>query len=143
MGVEGRRWGWVTGLVVFGLVFIFSVESGVLGELTEDPLRETPLALVEDGIRIRGAIPPYDHTEQGKYVSRFENGVTAVYTLDPDLQTAMERYFKRYRVPYGVFVAMDPKTGKVLASVEYSSIDPNADRLALRATYPAASILNW
>lgn len=140
MGVEGRRWGWLTGLVLFGFVFVFSLESGVLGELPEDPLRETPLALVEDRIKIKGPFPPFDHTEEGKYVSRFENGVTAVYTLDPDLQLAMERYFKRYRVPYGVFVAMDPKTGKVLASVEYSFIDPNADRLALRATYPAASI---
>lgn len=140
MGVEGRRWGWVIGLIVFGLVFIFSVESGVLGELTEDPLRKTPLALVEEGIRIRGALSPFDHTEQGKYLSRFENGVTAVYTFDPDLQTTMERYFKRYRVPYGVFIAMDPKSGKLLASVEYSVIDPKADRLAFRATYPAASI---
>ncbi len=140
MGVEGRRWGWVTGLVLFGFVFVVSLESGVLGELTEDPLRNTPFALVEDGIRIKGALPPFDHTEQGKYVSRFENGVTAVYTLDADLQKAMESYFKQYRVPYGVFVAMDPKTGKVLASVEYSSVDPKADRLAFRATYPAASI---
>jgi len=130
----------LAGLVVFGLVLVLSLESGVLGELTEDPLRDTPLALVEDGIRIKGSLPPFDHTEQGKYASRFENGVSAVYTLDSHLQTAMESYFKRYRVPYGVFVAMDPKTGKVLASVEYSAINPKADRLALRATYPAASI---
>ncbi|MDC4224908.1 MAG: penicillin-binding transpeptidase domain-containing protein [Candidatus Manganitrophus sp.] len=103
-------------------------------------MRNTPLALVEDGIRVKGALPSFDHIEQGKYASRFENGVTAVYTLDADLQKTMENYFKQYRVPYGVFVAMDPKTGKVLASVEYSYVDPKADRLALRATYPAASI---
>lgn len=140
MGVERRRWVWLTGLMVFGLVFVLSLEGWVLGGLREDPLRNTPLALVEDGIRVKGALPSFDHIEQGKYASRFENGVTAVYTLDADLQKTMENYFKQYRVPYGVFVAMDPKTGKVLASVEYSYVDPKADRLALRATYPAASI---
>ncbi len=140
MGFGGRRGVWLTGLVVFGLVFVLFLESWVLGGFAEDPLQGTPLALVEDGIRIKGGLPSLDDTEQGRYVSRFKNGVTAVYTLEAALQTAMENYFKRYRVPYGVFVAIDPNTGKILASVEYSSIDPKAERLAFRATYPAASI---
>lgn len=140
MGFVGRRWGWVTGLVVFSLVFVLFLEGWGSGGFWEDPLQHTPLALVEEGIRIRGPLPPFDHTEQGKYVSRFENGVTAVYTIDTALQNAMENYFKKYQVPYGVFVAMDPNTGKVLASVEYSAVNPKAERLAFRATYPAASI---
>ena len=140
MGFEARRGVWGTGLVVFGLVFVVLMEGWGLGGFTEDPFEHTPLSLVEEGIRIRGPLPPFDHTEQGKYVSHFKNGVTAVYTIDAALQSAMENYFKHYRVPYGVFVAMDPNTGKILASVEYSSVNPKAERLAFRATYPAASI---
>lgn len=136
----GSRGLWIAGLVVFALTGVFLLEGWGLGGLFEDPLQNTPLTLVEDGIRIKSPLPPLDHTERGKYVSRFQNGTTAVYTFDAALQQAMENYFKRYKVPYGVFVAMDPNTGKVLASVEYSAENPRAERLALRATYPAASI---
>ncbi|MBI3802332.1 MAG: penicillin-binding protein [Nitrospirae bacterium] len=140
MRAAGGRGVWVAGLIVFGLVSLLFLEGGGLGGFFEDPLQNTPFALVEEGVRIKGALPPLDHTERGKYVSRFPNGVTAVYTYDAALQQAMENYFKRYGVPYGVFVAMDPNTGRVLASVEYSADNPRAEHLALRATYPAASI---
>ncbi len=113
-----------------------------MGELVleENPLEKTPLTRVEERIEIRGPSPPLGRIEEGKFISRFDNGVTAVYTHDPGLQAAMERYFKRYQVPYGVFVAIDPNTGKILASVEYSAENPKVEGLAFRATYPAASI---
>jgi len=67
------------------------------------------------------------------------NGVRAIYTIDTKLQKEVEDFFKQYKVPYGVFIAIEPHTGKLLAMVEYST-HPNARTLSLRATYPAASI---
>ena len=81
-----------------------------------------------------------NHIDAGKFVVPFKNGLKTVYTLSPSLQYGMKDYFKKNKVPYGVFVAMDPHTGKVLALVEHSSKEPRAKNLALRATYPAASI---
>ncbi|MFQ5779405.1 MAG: penicillin-binding transpeptidase domain-containing protein, partial [Nitrospiria bacterium] len=65
---------------------------------------------------------------------------TAVYTIDPTIQKTVERFLRKYRVPYGVFVAVDPNTGRVLAMAEHSSRNPQEKDLAFRATYPAASI---
>ena len=81
------------------------------------------------------------------------------YTLNSKLQKTMESLFQLYHPDYGAFVALDPKTGKVLAIVSYShnhhlagNISPNVPRLtsdqepggtgslALRASYPSASI---
>jgi len=139
-GLKGRKGIWVTLFLIVGVVLIFGVETGVLGEFSENPLQNTPLRIDPAGIRFQGFRPKLDHVEEGKYVTRFQNGVTAVYTIDAALQTTMEKFFKRYRVPYGVFVAMDPKSGKVLALVEYSAENPKSEALATRATYPAASI---
>jgi len=82
----------------------------------------------------------FSHLERGKFVVPFKNGLKTVYTLNPSLQNGMKGYLQKNRVPYGVFVAMDPHSGKILALVEHSSKEPRAKNLALRATYPAASI---
>jgi len=81
-----------------------------------------------------------NHLEGGRFVVPFKNGLKTVYTLNPSLQYGMKDYFRKNKVPYGVFVAMDPYSGKILALVEHSSKEPRAKHLALRATYPAASI---
>ncbi len=81
-----------------------------------------------------------DRLEGGKFVVPFKNGLKTIYTLDASLQNGMKNYFKKNKVPYGVFVAMNPHNGKILALVEHSAKEPRAKHLALRATYPAASI---
>ncbi|HIC87481.1 MAG TPA: hypothetical protein EYP03_04590 [Aquificae bacterium] len=53
----------------------------------------------------------------GKYTYIDELGNKLVFTVDPYLQTRVKRYLIRHRVKYGCFVALEPKTGKVLASV--------------------------
>ncbi len=125
-----------------GLIFVFG--AWVFGDLPSDPLAQTPLVIAqtEDVPRVtfQNFSPRFDHLEDGRLVTRFENGAKAVLTLDPALQTQMEGYFRRHQVPYGVFVAVQPLTGKVLAMAEYATVPSGTERLALRATYPAASI---
>lgn len=62
------------------------------------------------------------------------------YTLDERLQEEADSLFKRYRPDYGAVVLMDAMTGKVLALSSYQKDDPKASHLALRASYPAASL---
>lgn len=65
------------------------------------------------------------------------NGLTVHYWIDPRLQETMDQLFKRSKVLYGAFVAIDAKTGQVLAMTSYGMPGQN---LNLRATFPAASV---
>lgn len=60
-------------------------------------------------------------------------------TLDRALQEKIERIYERYNPAYAAFVALDPATGKVLAIVDYSN-EAHTENLALRASYPSASV---
>lgn len=66
--------------------------------------------------------------------------VDVVYTLDKDMQEQSEKLLLRYKPDYGAIVMMDATTGKILAMSSYVKGDPKAENLALRATFPAASI---
>ncbi len=59
------------------------------------------------------------------------------YTLNQELQKTVSKLFTTAKVHYGAFVAMDPGTGKVLSMVSHGM---NNENLALRSTFPAASI---
>ncbi len=110
------------------------------GAFTEDPLANTPLILEETSIRFQNFYPKLDQVENGKYVTHFENGIRASYTLDTRIQQRVENYFEHYKVPYGAFVAISPKTGKILALADYSAREPHKKNIALQASYPAASL---
>ncbi|MHB8482444.1 MAG: penicillin-binding transpeptidase domain-containing protein [Nitrospiria bacterium] len=84
--------------------------------------------------------PEFSHPVNHHYQTKFPDGKTIIYTLDPLFQEKMKKYLKDYRVPYGVFVAIDPSSGKVLALAEYSRSKPHIKGLSVRATYPAASV---
>lgn len=62
------------------------------------------------------------------------------FTVDRDLQEKIEDVYQRYDPDYAAFVAIDPETGKILAMVDYNSEGENHGNLALKATYPAASV---
>jgi len=62
------------------------------------------------------------------------------YTIDSDFQAAMEKQFAAYKPDYGAFVALDPKTGAILSLVSYTRNKRELGNLALRASFPAASI---
>ena len=84
--------------------------------------------------------PSFQTIESGRFVQDLGAGYKAIYTLDPEVQDRLEKVFAGNRVPYGMAVAVEVKTGRVLALAEYSKTEPHAKGLALRATYPAASI---
>jgi len=63
------------------------------------------------------------------------------YTLDPEMQEQALAVFRKYGVPYGAFVAVEPATGRILALAEYSREEPELRDFCRRATYPAASLI--
>ena len=134
---EISRWGRFLLLALGGLFLLcgLAAAEGAPGDFMGLPIH------VENGeARFEGFHPTLTSIEGDQFVSHFPNGVTVFYTLDLTLQRTMEGLFRQYRVPYGAFVAMDPNTGRVLALVEYSSVEAKSDPLTLRATFPAASI---
>jgi len=93
------------------------------------------------------ATPPASDLEPLSYtatpdglVAEMPDGKTAELTLDQGLQEHLEGIFDRYEVPYGAVVAVEPKTGRVLAYVSHSSANPAAGDLARDATPPSASV---
>jgi len=78
-----------------------------------------------------GELPPQlIYQQQNIYIN---------YTLDQDLQNWASERLKTYNPDYGVFVAIDPDTGKVLAMASSRRDEQQSADLALNATYPAAS----
>jgi len=62
------------------------------------------------------------------------------YSFDPELQATAEGIFERYKPDYGTFVALDPESGRVLAMTSYTKSDQSIGNLAVRASFPAASV---
>jgi penicillin-binding protein A len=75
----------------------------------------------------------------GRYVASLGDG-RAILTLDPRLQSRLERTLDQYAVAYGVTVLLEPATGRVLAMAEHSEAEPGRRGLALEPIAPAASI---
>lgn len=66
--------------------------------------------------------------------------VKVQYTIDEDIQNEAEKLLKAYKPDYGAVVVMDAMTGAVKAMVSFEKGQASTENLALRGTYPAASI---
>ncbi len=62
------------------------------------------------------------------------------YTIQGEVQKEADSLLKRYRPDYAAIVMMDAKTGRVLTMSTFEKANPSGSNLALRATFPAASI---
>jgi cell division protein FtsI/penicillin-binding protein 2 len=69
-----------------------------------------------------------------------QHNATINYTIDTRFQSEVESVLKAHRPDYGVFVAVDPDTGHVLAMVSYRRDSVVRKNLALGNTYPSASL---
>lgn len=62
------------------------------------------------------------------------------YTLQNEIQNHAHMLLKRYKPDYAAIVMMDAKTGEILAMSSYEKNSAQKNNLALKASYPAASI---
>ncbi len=83
-----------------------------------------------------------DYIEAGEFPSHLgynNQDLFIHYTIDQNLQQWADARLARYNPDYGVFVAIEPDTGKVLALSTSRRDQQQSAALAFRATYPAAS----
>ena len=76
----------------------------------------------------------------GIYSAPLPRGGKVVYAINEAVQHRVEKLMEDFKVPYGVFVAIEPKTGRVLATVSHSSLQPGWDKSAYYNLYPMASL---
>ena len=67
-------------------------------------------------------------------------GDTLHYSIRDDLQKRVHDFMAQKQVPFGVFVAIEPSTGRILAMTSYSSVDPQWVQSAFFGLYPMASL---
>ncbi|HKZ17908.1 MAG TPA: penicillin-binding transpeptidase domain-containing protein, partial [Geobacteraceae bacterium] len=75
-----------------------------------------------------------------RLVSTLKDGGAVTYTINQNVQDRVEKVMENYDVPYGVFVAVEPKTGRILALAGHSTIDPEWARNSYFNVYPMASL---
>lgn len=89
-----------------------------------------------------------DFARQGKFPREVQRNLdspnsqkfTVEYTLDPELQKQSEKLFDTYKPDYGAIVVMNADTGKIKAITSYERVPQFNENLALKATFPAASV---
>ena len=69
------------------------------------------------------------------------NGNRVALSLNEELQARVFDLFRRFDPLYGVFAAMEPDTGRVVALVGYRRGGEADPWLPLKAIYPAASLI--
>jgi cell division protein FtsI/penicillin-binding protein 2 len=83
----------------------------------------------------------YALVQAGKQEAVLADGTLVSLTLNEELQARIFELFRRFDPPYGVFAAMEPDTGRVVALVGYRRGGEPDPWLALKAIYPAASLI--
>ncbi len=66
--------------------------------------------------------------------------LTVRYTIDDSLQKKVKKLLRKYNPDYGMVVAIDPDSGKILSMVSSTRSDSQPSNLTLLNSYPAASI---
>ena len=72
--------------------------------------------------------------------ARTPEGFQHIYTIQGDLQRKVYDFLAKNQVPYGVFVAIEPASGRILGLTAYSSIDPGWAKRSAYELYPMASL---
>jgi len=90
-----------------------------------------------------GFTPSDLHTllQVGRPEGLLPNGNRVELSINEELQTQIFALFRRFDPLYGVFAAMEPDTGRVVALVGYRRGGESDPWLPLKAIYPAASLI--
>lgn len=112
-------------------------------ENNEEPAVAPPAVPMLQDVRsqvesLNGAMAGITGSEEGDILSQQEEHKVN-FTINAELQKEIEKYLQRANPPEAAFVAINPKTGEVLALVGYENGKINNYR-ALEAGGPAASI---
>jgi penicillin-binding protein A len=90
--------------------------------------------------RLAAQAYPAARCQDGTFKAPLPQGGTVVYAINEAMQHRVEKLMTDFKVPYGLFVAIEPKTGRVLATVAHSSAQPGWEKEAYYNVYPMASL---
>jgi penicillin-binding protein A len=76
----------------------------------------------------------------GRLTARSAGGDVLHYSIRDDLQKRAHDFMAQKQVPFGVFVAIEPSTGRILAMTSYSAVDPQWAQSTFFGLYPMASL---
>ncbi|CAG0964958.1 penicillin-binding protein A [Geobacteraceae bacterium] len=125
---------------VFSPVFLGrTAVSSVQGEA--HPTVKDPRDLdVFSSFRLGAGLFPSARLEGDRFTAPIPDGGTVVFAINNTIQERVKEVMAQFDVPYGVFVAIEPKSGKVLAMVSHSSASPGWEERAFYGVYPMASL---
>jgi len=93
-----------------------------------------------ESFRLADESLPVARVEGERLLAPLQDGTTVVYAINPELQERVKSVMASYRVPYGVFVAIEPKSGRILALAAHSERDSAWQAQAPYNLYPMASL---
>jgi len=100
-------------------------------------LERVEISATEDGRPSISSLPRFGSLLKGKVAGISPKDDIVFYSIDPELQRFAEALVAQAAVPHAAVVAMEPRTGRILAIAEKSS---SIKDLALHAGFPAASL---
>ncbi len=87
-----------------------------------------------------GNLPTFSNQHSGEFVAHDQHGNGVFFTPRPALQDQAIKILEKYNLPWGAIVAVEPATGRILTMASHSTKEPFGETLALRGTFPAASL---
>ena len=136
----------IRGLAVLaGVICVWGLAGGAAGATRHElspPTRSLPLR-DDNTVKSNGLVPQEIRKllADGVGEAAMPDGRRVYLSIDERLQKDMFELFRRFDPPYGVCVAMDPATGRILAMVGYRKGGEPDPWLPLKAIYPAASLI--
>lgn len=133
----------VLSLLLAGKPAASSVSGNLKGEARQEGKREVaPLQALDwnQSFQLAAATLPSSHLEGGRLLASLPDGGKVVYAINEEVQQRVLSVMEQSNVPYGVFVAIEPKSGKVLAMAAHSSVSRDWESRAFYSIYPMASL---
>jgi penicillin-binding protein A len=127
---------------VFSLVVAPSPEGKTSAKplVVHDPPGTSPLNPYQAFLLSAQSLKNITPATAGSLVAPLPNGGSIQFSLDRELQGRVLEVMAENKVPYGAFVALEPKTGRVLAMAGYSDKDQNWPERSCYDLYPMASL---
>ena len=93
-----------------------------------------------EAFRLAADSYPNASVQGGVFSAPLPQGGKVVYAINEAMQHRVEKLMNDFKVPYGLFVAIEPKTGRILATVSHSSVQPGWEKGGFYNLYPMASL---
>jgi cell division protein FtsI/penicillin-binding protein 2 len=104
------------------------------------PPAPAPISLGTELFGTASALLPTAQQTDNGLIATANDGTLLHYSIMPTLQQRVERFLRSYQVPYGLLIALEPSTGRVLALAGHSSLVPDWTQQAPYQLYPMASL---